>query len=106
MTGAFSPAIWHDRAPLLVRGAGAALPGEPISTEELLTAVDRRFGLSLARQGMTIAHKLGIRTRHLCRDMAIRLEAPRKGHRNPELAAAALRGALLEAGLVAQRRPA
>ena len=96
------PKIWHDRTPLRVLGAGAALPGQPISTEELLTAVDRRFGLSLARQGMTIAHKLGIRTRHLCRDMAIRLEAPRKGHRNPELAAAALRGALLEAGLVAR----
>jgi 3-oxoacyl-[acyl-carrier-protein] synthase III len=102
MTVASLPAIWHDRTPLLVLGAGAALPGEPIATEELLMAVDRRFGLSLRRLGMTIAHKLGIRTRHLCRDMTIRLEAPRKGHRNPELAAAALRGALLEAGLVAR----
>jgi 3-oxoacyl-[acyl-carrier-protein] synthase-3 len=102
VTGAFSPAIWQDATPLRVLGAGAALPGQPIATEELLTAVDRRFGLSLRRQGMTIAHKLGIRARHLCRDMAIRLEAPRKGHRNPELAAAALRGALFEAGLVAR----
>jgi 3-oxoacyl-[acyl-carrier-protein] synthase-3 len=102
MTGASSPAIWHDRTPLLVLGTGAALPGEPISTEELLTAVDRRFGLSLRRQGMAIADKLGIRWRHLCRDMATRLETPRKGHRNPELAATALRGALLEAGLVAR----
>src|SRR5271156_7202903 len=101
MTGV-SPEIWHDRPPFRVRGPGAAPRGEPIATEELLTAVDRRFGLSLRRQGMTIAHKLRIRTRHLCRDMAIRLEAPRKGHRNPELAAAALRGALLEAGLVAR----
>jgi 3-oxoacyl-[acyl-carrier-protein] synthase-3 len=88
--------------PLLVLGTDAALPGEAIATEELLTAVDRRFGLSLRRRGVAIAHKLGIRTRHLCRDMAVRLEAPRKGHRNPELAAAALRGALLEAGLVAR----
>jgi 3-oxoacyl-[acyl-carrier-protein] synthase-3 len=88
--------------PLLVLGTDAALPGEAIATEELLTAVDRRFGLSLRRRGAAIAHKLGIRTRHLCRDMAVRLEAPRKGHRNPELAAAALRGALLQAGLVAR----
>ena len=34
--------------------------------------------------------------------MSIRLEIPRKGNRNPELAAAAVRGALSEAGLVAQ----
>src|SRR6201993_5313453 len=34
--------------------------------------------------------------------MARRLEAPRKGHRNPELAAVAVRAALCEAGSVAQ----
>lgn len=84
---------------MMVRGAGLALPGEPISSEELLTAVEVRFPLSLHRRGMAIAHKLGIRTRHLCRDMRTRLEAPRKGHRNPELAATAVRGALGEAGL-------
>ena len=102
MNSAASPAIWHDSMPLLVLGTGTALPGEPIATEELLTAVDRRFALSLRRPGLAIAHRLGIRTRHLCRDMARRLEAPRKGHRNPELAAAAVRGALRDAGLVAQ----
>ena len=102
MTGPFSRTLWSDCTPLLVLGTGAALPGEPVSTEDLLTAVERRFGLSLYRRGMRIAHKLGIRTRHLCRNMAIRLESPRKGHRNPELAAAALRGALVEAGLMPQ----
>jgi len=64
--------------------------------------VDRRLALSLRRKGLAIAHKLGIHSRHLCRDMARRLEAPRKGHRNPELAAAAVRAALCEAGSVAQ----
>jgi hypothetical protein len=44
---------------MLVRGTGMALPGEPISSEELLTAVEGRFGLSLHRRGMAIAHKLG-----------------------------------------------
>jgi 3-oxoacyl-[acyl-carrier-protein] synthase-3 len=102
MNRAGSPTIWQDPTPLLVLGTGAVLPGEPIATEELLTMVDRRFGLSLSRPGLAIARKLGIRTRHLCRDMARRLEAPRKGHRNPELAAGAVRGALSDAGLVAQ----
>ena len=101
MTAPFSPPFWSDPAPILVRGTGVALPGEPISSEELLTAVEGRFGLSLHRRGMAIAHKLGIRTRYLCRNMRTRLEAPRKGHRNPELAAAAVRGALGEAGLAA-----
>jgi hypothetical protein len=59
MTGAASPAIWRDPTPLRVLGTGAALPGEPIMTEELLTAVDRRFALSLRRPGLAIAHKLG-----------------------------------------------
>jgi 3-oxoacyl-[acyl-carrier-protein] synthase-3 len=102
MNRAASPTIWRDRTPLLVLGTGAALPGEPIATEELLMVVDRRFGLLLRRPGLAIARKLGIRTRHLCRDMARRLEAPRTGHRNPELAAGAVRGALSDAGLVVQ----
>jgi 3-oxoacyl-[acyl-carrier-protein] synthase-3 len=99
MTAPFSPPFWSDPTPILVLGTGVALPGEPISSEELLTAVEGRFGLSLHRRGMAIAHKLGIRTRHLCRNMTTRLEAPRKGHRNPELAAIAVQRALGEAGL-------
>jgi 3-oxoacyl-[acyl-carrier-protein] synthase-3 len=102
MSEPFSPPIWNDPTAMLVLGTGTALPGEPISTYELLTAADRRFGLALHRQGMTIAHKLGICTRHLCRDLAMRREAPRKGHRNPELAAAALQEALDEASLEAR----
>jgi 3-oxoacyl-[acyl-carrier-protein] synthase-3 len=97
-----SSPLWSDCTPLSVLGTGAALPGEPISTKDLLMTVDRRFGLSLYRRGMAMGRKLGIRTRHLCRDMLMRLEAPRKGHRNPELAAAALQRALVEAGLAAR----
>lgn len=102
MTTDCPPSLWADPMPLLLLGAGTALPGEPISSEELLAAVDRRFHLSLRRCGTAIARELGIRTRHLCRDMAVRLETPRKGHRNPELAAAALRSALAEARLTAR----
>jgi hypothetical protein len=85
VTAPFSPPFWSDPAPILVRGIGVALPGEPISSEELLTAVEGRFGLSLHRRGMAIAHKLGIRTRYLCRNMRTRLEGPRKGHRTNSL---------------------
>lgn len=99
MTALSLPPFWSDPTPILVVGTGTALPGEPISSEELLTAVELRFGLSLHRRGMAIARKLGIRARYLCRDMTTRLEAPRKGHRNPELAAAAVHSALGEAGL-------
>ena len=102
MTASSSPALWSDRTPLLVLGTGTALPGEAISTEDLLALVDHRFGLSLRRRGMAVARKLGIRTRHLCRDMALRVEAPRKGNRNPELAARAVRRALNAAGLTAK----
>jgi hypothetical protein len=41
----FSPPFWSDPAQILVPGSGTALPGEPISSEELLVAVERRFGL-------------------------------------------------------------
>ncbi len=93
------PPPWSDPTALSVLGMGAALPGEPVSTEALLTAIEQRFGLTLRRRGMAIARKLGVRTRHLCRDMARRRESPRRGQRNPELAAAALRQALGEADL-------
>jgi hypothetical protein len=44
----------------------------------IIDGVEGRFGLALHRRGMAIPHKLGIRTRHLCRNMTTRLEAPRK----------------------------
>ena len=59
MTAPFSPPFWSDPTPILVLGSGAALPGEPISSEELLTAVEGRFGLSLHRRGMASLTSLG-----------------------------------------------
>src|SRR5260370_940903 len=56
------------------RAERALLVTAPFSPPaELLTAVEGRFGLALHRRGMAIAHKLGIRTRHLCRNMRTRL---------------------------------
>lgn len=90
---------WTDRRTLGVLGMGSALPGRPVPTLELLERVERRFGAAVGRQGRALARRLNIETRHLCRDLAARHEAPRPGHSNPDLAAAALRAALEQARL-------
>jgi 3-oxoacyl-[acyl-carrier-protein] synthase III len=84
-----------------VLGTGAMLPGEPVATEALLSHIEQSFGLSIQRTGNYLAKRLGIRYRHICRDFVQAAEGPRSGHSNPELAAAALRQALAEAGLKA-----
>jgi 3-oxoacyl-[acyl-carrier-protein] synthase-3 len=90
---------WRDPRQVKVLGMGAALPGPPVSTAELLERVERRFGVSISRCGKVAADRLGINARHICRDFDARHEGPRPGHSNPELAAAALRAALEDGGL-------
>lgn len=93
------PPIWYGGETLTVLGMGTSLPGDGLSTEELLRHIDQTFGLDIARRGRIYADKLNIQHRYLCRDLAERTEGPRAGHRNPELAAEAVRNALEEAGL-------
>ncbi|MBM3225733.1 MAG: 3-oxoacyl-ACP synthase [Candidatus Tectomicrobia bacterium] len=90
---------WHNPRPLKVLGMGTALPGAPVPTAALLAHVEARFGVAVMRRGRTVATRLGIATRHCCRDFAVRHETPRPGHTNPELAATALHAALTDAGL-------
>lgn len=90
---------WRDPRTLTVLGMGTALPGSPVSTTELLERVETRFGVAVTQRGTTLADKLRIETRHICRDFHTRHEIPRPGHSNPDLAATALRAALEEAGL-------
>jgi 3-oxoacyl-[acyl-carrier-protein] synthase III len=78
---------------------GAALPGPPVSTSELLMRLEEHFGIALLRYGTALSKRLRIRTRHLSRDFQARHETPRRGHSNPDLAATALRRALEEARL-------
>jgi 3-oxoacyl-[acyl-carrier-protein] synthase-3 len=78
---------------------GVALPGEPITTSELLDRMLTRFDINVQRQGAAVAERLGIRSRHICRDLAVPHEAPRPCDTNAELAARALTAALDEAGL-------
>ena len=95
------PRVWSDPRALAVLGTGVALPGPPLSTDELLDRIESRFGARVSRRGRAMAARLGIGSRHLCRDLDARHEAPRPGHANPDLAAAALRAALDEAGIAA-----
>jgi 3-oxoacyl-[acyl-carrier-protein] synthase III len=78
---------------------GTALPGPPVSTAQLLEKVEKRFGVAISRCGRGLADRLKIGTRHICRDFEERHEAPRHGHSNPDLAAAALNAALAQAQL-------
>src|SRR5260370_2153134 len=94
-----APQLWHDSRKLKVLGMGTALPGRPVTTSELLKLIEDRFGVAVSRRGTTLANRLQIATRHVCRDFESRREAPRPGNSNPDLAAAALRTALQEAQL-------
>jgi 3-oxoacyl-[acyl-carrier-protein] synthase III len=91
--------FWRDPRGLSVLGMGTALPGPAVPTADLLRRVEERFDLAIMRCGRWLAHRLGIKTRHICRDFAMRHEVPRPGHSNPDLAATALSAALDEAGL-------
>jgi 3-oxoacyl-[acyl-carrier-protein] synthase III len=78
---------------------GVALPGPPVSTSELLMRLEERFGIALLRHGTALSKRLKIQARYLSRDFQARHEPPRRGHSNPDLAAAALSQALEDARL-------
>lgn len=90
---------WMSRGSLAVLGTGAALPGPPLATEELVARLTARFPETPARLALATAKRLGIRTRHSSRAFITRVERPEPGASNPELAAAALSAALAQAGL-------
>lgn len=78
-------------------GAGAALPGPPVTTEALL----HRAGLDGRERSLAlaIAERLGVRTRHIARAWHARVDAPGEKASNPVLAARAVDLALRDAGL-------
>lgn len=83
---------------LRVLGTGQALPGLPVSTGDLLGRISNHFAQP-TRTGTALARRLGVSHRHFSRDFSQRFETPRAGARNPDLAVAALRGALQECGI-------
>lgn len=82
-----------------VLATAAVLPGPSISTTDLLERLENRFGIPARRMGRRIAGSLGIVSRHLVRALDERLESPRPGCRNPELAAAAVAAAISDSGI-------
>ncbi len=94
-----SLAPWLSQGQLAVLGTGHALPGAPVATDALIAVMARRFGFDRTREAAAIARRLGIESRHVCRDFRTRHEAPRSGDANSELAAKAVRAALADAGL-------
>ena len=91
--------MWRDTKTCALLGMGYALPGEPLTTEALLTRIAENFNVDIRRAAKVVARKLGVNSRHVCRDLRQRHERPRAGDNNAELAARAVRAALLEAGL-------
>ena len=75
---------------LSILGVGAALPGDPVSTEALLAQVARKFGVDVKRRGGVLAARLGIQTRHISRALERRFEGTGEGYTNAELAAQAV----------------
>ncbi len=80
-------------------GWGSAYPGPAVTSAALCARMEEVFGLKAIRRGRIIAAKLGVETRHVCRDFEQAHEMPRATARNPELAALAMQHALNRAGL-------
>jgi 3-oxoacyl-[acyl-carrier-protein] synthase III len=94
-----STSPWFSKGCIGVLGSGQALPGIEVATGDLIAIVQHRFGFARVREATAIAARLGIASRHLCRDFDTRQEAARSGASNADLAAQAVRVALEEAGL-------
>jgi len=84
---------------LRVLGMGLALPGPPISTDDLIARVESRFGVSIRARARFVARRLRVESRHLSRDLESTVEAPRHDDANADLAARAVQFALADAGL-------
>jgi len=101
MSSSHPPGWWSDPRRLKVLGMGTALPGPSVASADLLGRVEDLFGVAISRRGTAFAERLQIESRHLCRDLKARHEAPRPGNSNPDLASTALHAAFDEAGLSA-----
>ncbi len=84
-----------------VLAAASVLPGAAVSSKALCETIAARFDIKTSIYARLLAPKLGVAHRHLCRDFHAAHEAPRPGHRNPELAALAVQKALNQAGIEA-----
>lgn len=86
-------------ARLGVLGTGVALPGPPVSNDDMVRFMALGAGAHRSRFVGKIADQLGVQQRFLARDRLATREVPRAGDTNPELCARAVRAALDQAGL-------
>lgn len=82
---------------LQVLGTGSALPGKPVSTAVLLEALARCAGPVMARKARLMARRIGVDSRHLCRDLTTDISRPEPDA--PSLCVDAIQAAAAEAGL-------
>lgn len=92
-------APWLSRGRIAVLGSGHAFPGSPVATGDLIAMMQDRFGFARTREAAAIAGRLGITSRHVCRDFEARQETARCDASNSALAARAVHAALTQAGL-------
>jgi 3-oxoacyl-[acyl-carrier-protein] synthase-3 len=91
--------VWRSSGAVAVLGTGLALPGTPVATAALLDALGSCLDKRGRATAAAIAARMGIETRHVGRPWHARAEGPAPGCSNPDLAAAAVRAALADAGL-------
>ena len=70
---------------LTLLGSGSALPGESISNDELMTALEALCGQRKARLARKYADRLGIRSRHVSRNLDKAKSGARPGLDAPTL---------------------
>ena len=85
------------RTPLGVRGTGAALPGTPLTTVDLIERTSGYLPPGTPALALRIARRLGITRRHMVRSFDAPKEAPRTFDTAPKLAARAVSAALADA---------
>jgi 3-oxoacyl-[acyl-carrier-protein] synthase III len=96
MDGAGPP--WRDTRAMTVLGTGHALPGPALTTKALLDAcLNDTKHATTRRRAAAMARQINIKHRHIVRSLTSRFETPRAGMSNPELAAAAIKAALIQA---------
>ena len=85
------------RTPLGVWGTGAALPGAPLTTVDLIERTSGYLPPGTPALALRIARRLGITRRHMVRSFDAPQEAPRTLDTAPKLAARAVFAALADA---------
>ncbi len=95
--------LWRMATPLAVLGTGWAVPGEAVTSDDLIERVGARFNFARTGTARLLAARMQIHSRHISRAFADRHETALPGCSNPSIAAEAVRNALHDAGIGAHQ---